>query len=55
MFCTVLVNVFFRGGTITGGTITVFVFYHGNGLHGNYLSFTALKMPRGNPRGKPWK
>ena len=26
---------------VTGGTITVIVFYHGNGLHGNYRSFTV--------------
>ena len=44
-FCTVLVNVFFRG-TVTGGTVTLFVFYHGNGLHGNYRSFIAVKIPR---------
>ena len=51
-FCTILVNVFFRGnGWHDDGN----VFYHGNGLHGNYRSFTAVKMPRGNPRGKPWK
>ena len=41
---------------VTGGTVTVIiVFYHGNGLHGNYRTFTAVKIPRGNPRGKPWK
>ena len=40
---------------VTGGTIMVIVFYHGNGLHGNYCSFTAVKIPRGKPRGKPWK
>ena len=39
---------------VTGGTIAAIVFYHGNGLHGNYRSFTAVKIPRGNPRGKPW-
>ena len=52
-FCTVLVkNVLFRG--VTGGTITVLVFYHGKGLHGNYYrSITAVRIPRGNPRGKP--
>ena len=51
-FCTVLVNVFFRGNS---STITVIVFDHGNGVHGNYRSFTAVKIPRGNPRGKPLK
>ena len=53
MFCTVLVNkcVFFA---VTGGTITVIVFNHGNGLHGNYRSLIAVKIPRENPRGKPW-
>ena len=40
---------------VTGGTITVIVFYHGNGLHGNYSSFTSVKTPRGNPRGKLWE
>ena len=39
---------------VTGGTIAAIVFYHDNGLHGNYPSFTAVKIPRGNPRGKPW-
>ena len=39
---------------VKGGTITVIVFYHGNGLHGgNHRSFTAVKIPWGNPRGKP--
>ena len=38
-----------------GGTETVIAFYHGNGLHGNYRSFTAVKIPRENPRGKPCK
>ena len=38
---------------VTGGTVTVIVFYHGNGLHGDYRSFTAVKIPRGNLRGKP--
>ena len=37
---------------VTGDTITVIVFYHGNGLHGNYRSFTAVKILQGNPRGK---
>ena len=32
---------------VTAGTITVIVFYHGNVLHGNYRSFTAVKIPRG--------
>ena len=39
---------------VTGGMVTVVVFYHGHGLHGNYRSFTAVKIARGNPRGKPW-
>ena len=26
---------------VTGGTIAVNVFYHGNDLYGNYRSFTA--------------
>ena len=39
---------------VMGGTVTVFVFCHGNGLHGNYRSFTAVKKTRGNPQGKPW-
>ena len=51
-FGTVLVNVFFA---VTGGTITVTVFYHGNGLHGNYRSFTAVKIPRETPEESPEK
>ena len=31
----------------------VVVFYRGNGLHGNYHSFTAVKIPRGNPEESP--
>ena len=39
---------------VKGGTITVnVVFYHSNGLHGNYRSFTAaVKIPAGKPPGK---
>ena len=44
------INVFFRGnGWYDNGNCV----YHGNGLRGNYRSFTAVKIPRGNPRGKP--
>ena len=51
-FYTVLVNMFFRGnGWHNNGNCVL----SRNGLHGNYRSFTAVKLPRGNPRGKPLK
>ena len=31
----------------------VLVFYRSNSLHGNYLCFTAVKIPRGNPEESP--
>ena len=51
-FCMVLVMCFFA---VAGGTITVIVFYHGNGLHGNYRSFTAVKNTAGKSPRKALK
>ena len=39
---------------VTGGTATAFVFYHGNGLHGKYHSFTAVKNRGETPEESPF-